>query len=56
MEIYEDATSKPFGYLLIDLKSDTPDKFRFRTRMTKEELSDSLRKKTRFAPYYYLKK
>jgi GTPase SAR1 family protein len=56
MEIYEDATSKPFGYLLIDLKSDTPDKFRFRTRMTEEELSDSLRKKTRFAPYYYLKK
>ena len=28
---YEDATSKPYGYLLIDLKPDTPDSLRLRT-------------------------
>lgn len=32
-ESYEDATSKPFGYLLIDCKPDTPDRFRVRTRI-----------------------
>ena len=30
-ESYEDATSKPYGYLLIDLKPDTPDTLRLRT-------------------------
>ena len=33
-EAYEDATSKPFGYLLVDCKPDTPDDYRVRTRMT----------------------
>lgn len=30
-EAYWDATSKPYGYLLLDLKQDTPDNCRFRT-------------------------
>lgn len=32
-ESYEDATSKPFHYLLLDLKSDTDDSLRMRTGM-----------------------
>jgi hypothetical protein len=31
------ATSKPYGYLCIDLTLTTPDKYRFRTRITPEE-------------------
>lgn len=30
-EAYQDATLKPFSYLLIDLKQSTPDEFRFRS-------------------------
>lgn len=32
-EIYNDATSVPHGYLLLDMKQSTPDRFRFRTRI-----------------------
>jgi hypothetical protein len=32
-ESYEDATSKPFTYLLLDLKSDTEEALRMRTGM-----------------------
>ena len=31
MECFEDATSAPYGYLLIDYKSRTPDHLRLRT-------------------------
>lgn len=31
VEVYNDATMKPFSYLLIDLKSDTPEDLRLRT-------------------------
>lgn len=34
---YNEATAKPYGYLLIDLTPDTPDKWRLRTRLTPEE-------------------
>lgn len=30
-EAYHDATSRPYGYLLLDLKQDTPDNCRFRS-------------------------
>ncbi|MCG8079175.1 MAG: hypothetical protein JAY75_23490 [Candidatus Thiodiazotropha taylori] len=33
MYAFNDATSKPHGYLLIDLKPDTPDMLRFRTNI-----------------------
>ena len=32
-ESYNDATSQPHGYLLLDLKQDTPDQIRFRTNI-----------------------
>jgi hypothetical protein len=51
---FDDATAKPYGYLLIDLKPDTPNKLRIRTRLTAEELPPSLRMKTDFCPYYYI--
>ena len=32
-EAFTDATSEPHGYLLMDLKQDTPDEFRFRSKI-----------------------
>ena len=32
-EAFRDATSKPFGYLLVDLKQDTPEHMRLRTNI-----------------------
>lgn len=34
---FNDATSKPYGYLLIDLKPDSPDEIRLRTKIFPEE-------------------
>ena len=53
VEIFDDATSKPYGYLIIDLKSDTPNDYRLKSRITEEELLPSLRAKTIFEPNYY---
>ena len=36
-EAYWDATSQPYGYLLLDLKQDTPDNCRFRTCIFPED-------------------
>lgn len=36
-EAYDDATSRPHGYLLFDLKQDTPDMYRIRTNVLPEE-------------------
>lgn len=36
-EAYYDATSKPHGYLLLDLKQSTPDEYRFRTCIFPED-------------------
>lgn len=33
LESFKDATARPFGYLLIDLKPDTDDKYRVRTNI-----------------------
>jgi hypothetical protein len=33
VEAYEDATKEPYGYLLIDLKPETDDSYRIRTRI-----------------------
>ena len=51
---YKDAVSKVFGYLVIDLKPDTPNKYRLKTRLTTEELPPSILSKTTFSPYYYI--
>ena len=37
VEAFNDATSKPFGYLLIDLKPDTPDNIRVGTNIFLDE-------------------
>ena len=36
-EAYADATSRPYGYLLIDLKQNTPDSVRIRTNIFPDE-------------------
>ena len=33
VDAFDDATSKPFSYILLDLRSDTPDAIRVRARM-----------------------
>jgi hypothetical protein len=33
VEAFKDATAKPYGYLLIDLKPDTDEKFRVRANI-----------------------
>ena len=45
VEAYKDATGAPYGYLLVDLKPDTDERFRLRTNIFPEELT-----------YVYLKK
>ena len=37
IESYRDATSKPFSYLMIDLKPDTDDKIRVRSNIFPDE-------------------
>ena len=38
IDAFVDATAKPFGYLLIDLKPDTEEKYRVRTGIFPGEL------------------
>ena len=38
-EAYNDATLKPYGYLLVDLKPDTPEEYRLRTCVFPDELT-----------------
>ena len=45
-EVFADATSKPFGYLLIDLKQETPEHLRLRTSVMPNELQYVYMKKT----------
>lgn len=37
VEAFKDATAKPYGYLLIDLKGDTEEKYRIRTNIFSNE-------------------
>ena len=53
LEAYADATKNPFGYLLLDLKPDTPDHLRIRSRITSAEVKHLKRK---FAPIVYVPK
>jgi len=47
-ECYQDATSRPYGYLLVDCRSDTPDDLRLRTNILRcEDI------KGRFSPIIY---
>lgn len=38
-EAYDEATKEPYGYIVIDLKPDTPDSMKLRTRITSEEVA-----------------
>lgn len=38
MEAYEDATKKPFSYLFIDLRSETPEEIRLRTQILPNQI------------------
>lgn len=44
-EAYFDATEEPYGYLFVDLKPNTPEKYRLRTNIFKGE-----------TPYAYIPK
>ena len=37
VEAYEDATSEQYGYLVIDMRQDTDDKYRVRTKIFPSE-------------------
>lgn len=37
-EAYTDATSQPYGYLVFDLKQDTPEEYRYRTSVFPDQL------------------
>lgn len=41
-EAFRDATSKPFGYLLFDLKQSTPERYRFRTAIFDTETPSNI--------------
>lgn len=38
VEAFKNATEKPFGYLLLDLKADTDEQYRIRTNIFPDEL------------------
>ena len=44
-ESYYDATKEPYGYLLVDLRPETPDDFRLRSKIFPNELTDVYIKK-----------
>jgi hypothetical protein len=45
IEAFKDATEKPYGYLLVDLKPDTDEKYRLRTKIFPGELTEVYVKK-----------
>ncbi|RWS22495.1 hypothetical protein B4U80_00603 [Leptotrombidium deliense] len=42
IELYEDATAEPFSYIRVDATPQTPDKFRFLSRITPEQSNGKL--------------
>ena len=55
IEAYNDATKAAYGYISVDLKPDTPDKYRVRTRILTQEIKD-LNIKSYLAPIIYMPK
>ena len=53
MNIFKEATSKPFSYLLLDLHPASDDRFRIRNRIFRCELDKSLASKFESVPIYY---
>jgi len=53
-DAYNDATLAKYGYLVIDMKLETPQKLRVRTRLTREETPEYI--KGGYAPIVYIPK
>jgi hypothetical protein len=53
IEAYEEATSHPYSYIVIDLKMTTPDNLRIRSRITPEEV---VHLNKTFSPIVYIPK
>jgi hypothetical protein len=52
-EVYKDATSRPFGYLLLDLTPDTPEELRCRTLITSSDVPDKYKQTSGLCPIIY---
>ena len=50
INVYNDATTQPYGYLVIDTTTTTPDKYRLRRRLTREEVEHL---STKYRPIVY---
>jgi len=50
INVFSEATNLPYGYLIVDATATTPDKFRLRRRITKEEV---IHLNTQFRPLVY---
>lgn len=53
ISVYEDATSRPFGYLVVDLHPTTPDHLRLRTRIFSSETPTPYNQLSLHAPFIY---
>lgn len=52
-QVYQDATSKPYGYILLDLTPDTPEELRCRTLITPEDVPDKYKSIANLCPTIY---
>ena len=52
-EVYRDATSRPFGYLLIDMTPDTPEELRCRTLITSGDVPAKYKHISGLCPIIY---
>ncbi len=46
MECYQDATNQPFGFLLVDFKAKTPQRFRLRSGLFSDHQVVYVQKRT----------
>lgn len=53
LSAYKKATDHNWSYFVVDLRPDTPEPLRMRSRLTSEELTREEKKKYKFAPFVY---
>lgn len=51
--VYQDATSKPYGYILLDLTPDTPEELRCRTLITPDDVPKKYKSISKLCPVIY---
>ena len=51
--VYQDATSKPYGYILLDLTPDTPEELRCRTLITPDDVPKKYKGVSNLCPVIY---